>query len=106
MRVFIDECIDWRLSRDITGHDVKTAHQMGWSGIKNGVLLSLVSGKFDVFVTVDRNLAFQNVVTNLPFAVAIFHAPTNRLDDLRPLVPELLRAIEQLKPGELREIQA
>ena len=105
MRVFIDECIDWRLSRDIVGHDVKSAHQMGWSGIKNGVLLALVSGKFDVFVTVDRNLAFQNVVTNLPFAVIVLYAHTNRLDDLRPLMPELMRVMEQLTPGELRRIQ-
>ena len=106
MRVFIDECIDWRLSRDIAGHDVKTAHQMGWSGIKNGVLLALVSGKFDVFVTVDRNLAFQNVVANLPFAVIVLHAHTNRLEDLLPLIPALMRAIEQSKPGELRRIRA
>ena len=78
---------------------------MGWSGIKNGVLLALVSGKFDVFVTVDRNLAFQNVVTNLPFAVIVLPAHTNRLDDLRPLMPELMRVMEQSKPGELRRIQ-
>ena len=78
---------------------------MGWSGIKNGVLLALVSGKFDVFVTVDRNLAFQNVVANLPFAVIVLHARTNRLDDLRPLMPELMRVMEQSKPGELRRIQ-
>ena len=106
MRVFVDECIDWRLSRDIAGHDVKTAHQRGWSGIKNGVLLALVSGKFDVFVTVDRNLAFQNVVANLPFAVIVLHAHTNRLDDLRPLMPELMRVMQQSTPGELRRIQA
>ena len=87
------------------GDDVKTAHQMGWSGIKNGVLLALVSGKFDVFVTVDRNLAFQNVVANLPFAVIVLHARTNRLDDLRPLMPELMRVMEQSTPGELRRIQ-
>lgn len=105
MRVFIDECIDWRLARDIAGHDVKTAHQMGWSGIKNGVLLGLVSGKFDVFVTVDRNLAFQNVVANLSFSVIVLHARTNRIDDLRPLVPELVREIEQSRPGELRRIE-
>ena len=88
----------------MAGHDVKTAHQMGWSGIKNGVLLALVSGKFDVFVTVDRNLAFQNVVTNLPFAVIVLYAHTNRLDDLRPLMPELMRVMEQSKPGELKKI--
>ena len=73
--------------------------------LKNGVLLALVSGKFDVFVTVDRNLAFQNVVPNLSFAVIVLHAHTNRLDDLRPLMPELMRVMEQLTPGELRRIQ-
>ena len=59
MRVFLDECIDWRLSRDIVGHHVMTARQMGWTSIENGKLLSLVVQEFDVFVTVDRNLAYQ-----------------------------------------------
>ncbi len=62
MRVLLDECVDWRLSRDIAGHEVKAAHQMGWVTIKNGELLALAADHFDVFVTVDRNLAFrQNV---------------------------------------------
>lgn len=59
MKVLLDECIDWRLSRDLTGHDVKTARQMGWSSIKNGELLVLAAAQFDVFVTVDRNHSFQ-----------------------------------------------
>lgn len=58
MKVFLDECIDWRLSRDIVGHEIKTARQMGWTTIKNGELLALAAEQFDVFVTVDRNLAF------------------------------------------------
>ena len=104
MRVFIDECVDWRLSRDIAGHDVKTAHQMGWGGVKNGALLALVAGKFDAFVTVDRNLAFQNRVAHLPFVVVVLRAHTNRLADLRPLVPELLRMLGQANPGQLLQI--
>ena len=59
MKVFIDECVDWRLARDIVGHEVKTARQMGWSTIKNGELLALTAKEFEVFVTVDRNLSFQ-----------------------------------------------
>ena len=59
MKVLLDECVDWRLSRDIVGHDVKTARQMGWAAIKNGELLALASTEFDVFVTVDRSLFFQ-----------------------------------------------
>jgi hypothetical protein len=59
VRVLLDECVDWRLAREIVGHDVKTARQMGWATIKNGELLTLAANQFDVFVTVDRNLCFQ-----------------------------------------------
>jgi hypothetical protein len=53
VRVFLDECIDWRLSREIVGHDVSSARQMGWTTIKNGELLVLAAEQFDVFLTVD-----------------------------------------------------
>ena len=59
MRVFLDECVDRRLSREIVSHEVRTAAQMGWTSIKNGELLALAAQEFDVFVTVDRNLSFQ-----------------------------------------------
>ena len=59
MKVLVDECVDWRLRRDIVGHEVKTARQMGWSAVKNGELLALAQPEFDVFVTVDRNHSFQ-----------------------------------------------
>ena len=52
MKVFVDECVDQRLAREIIGHEVKTAHQQGWSTIKNGGLLALATKEFDVFVTV------------------------------------------------------
>ena len=104
MRVFLDECIDWRLSRDIIGHDVKTARQMGWTAIKNGELLALASGQFDVFVTVDRNLAFQQNVVALPIAVLVLQSKSNRLADLRPLVRRLLSAIDSAKRGTITPI--
>lgn len=99
MRVFLDECVDWRLSRDLVGHDVHTAREMGWTSIKNGELLALAGQEFDVFVTVDRNLAFQQNVGALLICVIVLHAPTNRLADLKPLVPRLLSAIASAKPG-------
>lgn len=74
MRIFLDECVDWRLSRDIVGHDVKTARQMGWTAIKNGDLLTLASEHFDVFLTVDRNLAFQQNLAGVSIAIW----PSNR----------------------------
>lgn len=99
MRVFLDECIDWRLSRDIAGHDVKTARQMGWTAIKNGELLALASGHFDAFVTVDRNLAFQQNVSGLKIAVVVLQAKSNRLSDIRQLVPGLLSKLDSARQG-------
>jgi hypothetical protein len=99
MRVLLDECVDWRLSHDLAGHDVRTARQMGWDTIRNGELLALASREFDVFVTVDRNLVFQQNMAALTIAVIVLHARTNRLVDLRPLVPEVLTAIAKAKPG-------
>jgi hypothetical protein len=101
VRVLLDECVDWRLLRDISGHDVKTAHQMGWASIKNGELLILAAEHFDVFVTVDRNLSFQQSVAIFSIAIVVLHAPTNRLADLRGLLSELLVAIESARPGEV-----
>jgi len=98
VKIFLDECIDWRRSRDIDGHEVKTARQMGWTAIENGELLALASSHFDVFVTVDRNLSFQQNLAPLPIAVIVLQARTNRLDDLRPLVRTLHSAIESAKP--------
>lgn len=100
MRVILDECVDWRLTRHIDGHEVKTARQMGWSTIKNGELLALAAQAFDVFVTVDRNLSFQQNLGRLPLAVVVISARTNRLADLIPRVPQLLSAIESIKAGE------
>ena len=99
MKVFLDECVDWRLSRDIAGHEVKTARQMGWASIKNGELLVLAAQEFDVFVTVDRNLSFQQNLGAVAIAVIVLQAPTNRLADLRTLVPRLIAVIESARPG-------
>ena len=106
MRVLLDECVDWRLSRAIVGHDVKTAKQMGWASIKNGELLALATGRFDVFVTVDRNLSHQQNVQALPIAIVVLHAKANRLADLLPLVPNLLAVNGSAKPGAVMTVSA
>jgi len=106
VRVFLDECVDWRLARDIVGHDVKTARQLGWTAIKNGELLNLAASRFDVFVTVDRNLSFQQNLPALSIAVVVLEAKSNRLADLRPLTPKLMAAIEFARPGAPKLIKA
>jgi hypothetical protein len=104
VKVLLDECVDWRLLRAIEGHDVRTARQMGWATIKNGDLLALASEHFNVFVTVDRNLAFQQHTASFRVAIVVLHARSNRLADLLPLVPALLEAIAAASPATLTTI--
>ena len=104
MRILLDECVDRRLNQFITGHEVKTAQQMGWRAIKNGELLTLAEKDFDVFLTVDRNLAFQQPITKFSISVVVMRAPTNRLSDLEVLVPELLSVLPSTKKGEVHFI--
>ena len=59
MRLLIDECVDWRLLRDLNDYDVKTVKQLGWENVRNGALLRLAATQFDVFLTVDSNLSYQ-----------------------------------------------
>ena len=104
MRILLDECVDWRLLRDLAGLDVKTVRQMGWTETKNGALLTLAATHFDVFVTVDKNLSFQQNIDALPFAVVVLSGRSSRLKDLRTLIPELRQILACLRPGEVRVI--
>ncbi len=90
MRILLDECIDRRLAKEVVGHEVMTVPQMGWAAGKNGDLLTLAQDQFDVFVTVDRNLSFQQNSPQFNIAVVILQGLTNRLKDLQLLVPKLL----------------
>jgi hypothetical protein len=105
VKVFLDECVDWRLARDIVGHDVRTARQMGWTTIKNGELLARAARHFEVFITVDRSLPFQQNLASLPIAVIIVRAKSNRLADLRRLTPQLLAAIESARAGAAKFVE-
>ena len=103
MRVLLDECLPARFCRDLPGHEAKTVPQAGWAGIKNGRLLKLISGssRFDVFVTMDKNLRHQQNLRAIPFAVAVLRAKSNNIADVRPFAPELLRRLPQMKAGEV-----
>ena len=106
MSVFLDECIDWRFAHEIVGHDVKTARQMGWTTIQNGALLTLASQHLAVFITLDRNLSFQQNLDSFSIAVLVLSAKTSRLTDLKPLIPNLLLAIESAQSGAAKFIRA
>ena len=77
---------------------------MGWSAIENGKLLALAAKNFDIFVTVDQNLAFQQNISGLEIAVIVLRARTNRLTDLRALIPTLLTRLSAARPGTIERI--
>lgn len=105
MRILLDECIDRRFAKEFQGHEVMTVPQVGWAGIKNGELLSRAQSQFDAFVTVDRNLAFQQNVPQFTIAVIVLEAPTNRLKDLRPLLPKLQQLLLKARKGEISRVR-
>lgn len=105
MRVLLDECVDRRLAARISGHEVRTVPQAGWAGLRNGDLLGLAELHFDAFVTVDRNLFFQQRITRFSIAVIVLRASSNRLADLIPLDPELLEALAVAKSGAVTWIE-
>jgi predicted nuclease of predicted toxin-antitoxin system len=104
MRVLIDECVDWRLLRDLPNHDVKTVRQMGWSETVNGALLTLAEQHFDVLVTTDKNLSFQQHVARFNIGVVVLRARSARLRHLRELVPMLLEILPGVKSGEVHTL--
>jgi predicted nuclease of predicted toxin-antitoxin system len=100
MKVLLDENLPHALRGELPGHDVFTVKYLGWSGTKNGVLLAqAVKSGFNVIVTMDSGVAYQQNVAALSLAVIVLVADSNDIDDLRPLVPRLLRSLKKLKPG-------
>jgi len=97
MRILLDESLPRRLSRELAGHSVRTVSEVGWSSVENGELLRRAAGKFDVFVTADQNLQFQQNLGALPLTGITLVARTNKLEELRPLVPELLKRLATLQ---------
>ena len=97
-RVLLDECLPRQLKRSLAGHEVRTVPEAGWASKENGDLLAFAVGKYDVFVTVDRNLTLQQ---NLEITIVVLVARGNRLKDLMPLVPALRRALESIECGQI-----
>lgn len=106
MRLLLDESVPRRLRRALPAHTVKTALEMGWGGVKNGALLVLAAAEFDAFITVDKNLPYQQNIATLPVAVVVLRAHSNELQSLLPLVPRLEEVLATLRPRTLVQIEA
>lgn len=104
MRILLDECLPRGLKSHLPGHEVQTVPEAGWTGKKNGQLILLAAGKVDVFITVDKNIVYQQNLKDLSFGVVVLVAKSNRLGDLLALVPEILTAVQSLKPGQVVKV--
>lgn len=98
-RVLLDENLPRLLKRELPGFEVRTVAEVGWAGVKNGKLLRLAEAEYDVFLTADKNLSFQQPLNTLQLGVVVLRAPTTKLEDLLPLVPEILEALSRVEKG-------
>jgi hypothetical protein len=105
VRILLDECLPHELAAELAGHEVSTVQQAGWGGLKNGELLKKASGRFEVLLTIDKNIQRQQTIP-LDVAVITVRARSNRIQDLRPLVPALLQAVREAKPGKSTAVGA
>ena len=103
--MLLDECVPGRLARAFGAeHSVATVTGLGWAGTKNGDLLNRASGVTDIFVTMDGQLEHQHDISILPFGLVVVGAPSNRMPDLMPLVPEMLAALDRVRPGTVEHV--
>ncbi len=106
MRILLDESLPRPLSGLLVGHTVSTVVREGWTSLTNGALLRQAALTFDVILTADQNIEFQQNLTTLPVAVLVLVADSNRLESLEPLVPALMQALETLTPKTLLRVGA
>jgi predicted nuclease of predicted toxin-antitoxin system len=98
MKLLLDENLPVDLRHAVTGHDCQTVRYNQWNGKRNGELLTVAAAAgFDALLTRDSNLPYQQGVS-LPLAVVVLNAPSNKLHEIVPLIPALLKALETLRP--------
>src|SRR5438105_13751890 len=90
VKVLLDECVHRKMKRALVGHEVFTVADMKWDGIKNGKLLALAATNFEVFITIDKNLQFQQNLSTFPLAVIVIHSRFIRWKDIEPYCPVIL----------------
>ncbi len=102
MKILLDECVPWPLHRLLTGHECLTAQQRGWSAIKNGDLLRSAEAEFDLFITADQNIRYQQNLAGR--RIAILELSTNDIRRLRVASELIQAAVAAIKPGEFKQL--
>lgn len=106
MKVLLDESLPRELAGLLPGHDVTTVQQRGWRSKSNGELLCLAEREFNVFMTADQNLEFQQNVARFNIGVVVLAAGRNRIESYLPLLAEIAAAVERVAPGTVVRIAA
>ena len=107
MRLLLDECVPRPFKRDLVAHDVHHVVDMGWSSKRNGELLLLMAAaRFEALLTVDRNIEYQQNIESSGIGVVIVSVRRNRLKELRPLIPQVLAALDRLRPGDVVTVRS
>ena len=102
MRLLLDECIDEGLRHHLTGHECQTCRYAGLTGLANGALLAAADqAGFEVLITVDQNMPNQQSLLGRSISLLVIRARTTNLDDLLVLLPDVMKALEILRPGEV-----
>ena len=101
MRILLDENLPRKLAGHLIGHECSTVVECGWSGKKNGELLAEADPLFDLLLTLDKNLPYQQDLTTKRIAVLIVRARSNRIQDLLPILPECLAALASIQPRQV-----
>ena len=105
MRILIDECLDWRLCRALSEHECVSVQRMGWGGLTNGMLLQKAQEQFDVFLTGDTNLSFQQNFTKFRVAVIVLEAQSTRLIDTAKLMPPVEKVLSSIQQGQVVHVR-
>ena len=103
MRILLDECVPWPLHRILVGHQCVTAQASGWGGIKNGELLRLAEGQFDLFITSDQNMQYQQNLAQS--AIRILELSSNDLRRLLDAARLIQTALDTIGPGQLLHLE-
>lgn len=106
MKLLLDECVPRKIKRLFAeaGHECETVRDAGLGGKENGELLDLADGKFDVLVTTDKNIRYQQNLTGREIAILIIRPVSNDFEDIRPHIPEALAALPLISPGQVVEV--
>jgi predicted nuclease of predicted toxin-antitoxin system len=106
MKILVDECLPAHIKNCLSpfGHECKTVREVGFGSKKNGELIALADGEWDVLLTNDRNVKFQQNMTGRKISILVLYAKSNRLKDMLPLIPACAQALLSIQSGQVVEV--